>query len=631
MTEERAKRKLSGILSADAVGYSRLMQEDEASTIRNLEESKKLMSTLIEQFKGRVVDAPGDNLLAEFDSVVDATECSVKVQQELKAKNEELPDNRKMQFRIGVNLGDVIEEEGRIYGDGVNIAARLEGLAAAGGICISRTAYDHVKNKLEIGYEYLGEHSVKNISEPVRVYRVLMEPEAVGKVIGEKRFLGRFSRKTAMVAFIFLTIIAGGLIGWNIYLQQSKKVEAASVDQMAHPLPDKPSIAVLPFDNMSSEPEQEFFCDGFTDEIITALAKIQNLFVIARNSTSIYKGKSVKIKQVSEDLGVHYVLEGGVQRAGDRIRINVQLIDAIKGYHIWAERYDGKMVDIFAMQDKFTQKIIAALAVKLTSEKKQSIADRGTKNIEAYDAYLQGRGHSAPQTSENLGKALPYFKKAVELDPDFAVGHARLAVAYVVIKTRLYAKDLGITNVRSLIQKHMKLAFKNPSSEAYRVAALNNLISGKPDEGMDNAERAFALSPNDELVNSAMGTALIYVGKPGEAIVFFERAMRINLNYAAVRLSWVGVAQFCQAEMTKAAATLKRARSRNPHLWPWFQIAANEYIGRGEENPKIIAEYLKVRGWKEMIPLKKIMVGYQFKNPNQRELLVNGLKKAGFE
>jgi len=246
MIEERARRKLSGILSADAVGYSRLMEEDEASTIRTLEDSKRLMSELIEQFKGRVVDAPGDNLLAEFGSVVDATECAVKIQEELKTKNAELPDNRKMRFRIGVNLGDVVEEADRIYGDGINIAARIEGLAEPGGICISRTAYDHVKNKLEVGYEYLGEHSVKNIAEPVRVYRVLMAPEAAGKVIGEKRFLGGVSRRTAMAVIIVLAIVAGGLIGWNIYLQQSKKVEPASLDKLAYPLPDKPSIAVLP-------------------------------------------------------------------------------------------------------------------------------------------------------------------------------------------------------------------------------------------------------------------------------------------------------------------------------------------------------------------------------------------------
>jgi TolB-like protein/class 3 adenylate cyclase len=628
MTEKRAKRKLSGILSADAVGYSRLMQEDEASTIRNLENSKNLMGKLIERFKGRVVDAPGDNLLAEFSSVVDATECAVQIQQELKTKNVELLDDRKMQFRIGVNLGDVVEEADRIYGDGVNIAARLEGLAEPGGICISRTAYDHVKNKLKIGYEYLGEHHVKNIAEPVRVYRVLMAPEAAGKVIGEKRFIGRISRRTAVAAIILLVIVAGALIGWNIYLHQSKKVEPASVDQMALPLPDRPSIAVLPFNNMSSDPEQEFFCDGITDEIITALAKIPDLFVIARNSTFVYKGKPVKIKQVSEELGVHYVLEGGVQRAGDQIRINVQLIDAIKGYHTWAERYDGKMVDIFELQDRFTQKIIAALAVKLTPEKEQRVADRGTKNIEAYDAYLQGRGHLRPQTSENLGKVVAYLKKAVDLDPDFTRAHASLAGAYSVILTRGYGKDLGISDVRSLLKKHLKLAFKNPTSKAHRVAAWANIWNGRIDEALEQAERGFALEPNNDHCYLTMGGALIYAGRSREAIPFLEKAMRINPDYPAMYLFWLGVAQFCEEEMTRAAATFERARSRNPHLAPYFQIAAYEYIGRGEENPDIIAGYIKIRGWKEKPSIKGIMQWYQFKNPKDRELLINGLQKA---
>ena len=282
-----------------------------------------------------------------------------------------------------------------------------------------------------------------------------LEPQWVRHKQWIKSMPGRWQ---LVMVCILIGIISGASV--FIFLKDrlfAPRFDVASIEKMAFPLPDKPSIAVLPFHNLSGDPEQEYFCDGFTDEIITSLAKIPDLFVIARNSTFVYKGKSVKIKQVSEDLGVHYVLEGGVQRDGDRIRINVQLIDAIKGYHIWAERYDGKMIDIFAMQDKFTQKIIAELAIKLTPEKKQNIADHGTKNIEAYDAYLQGRGHYSLQTSENIGKALPYFKKAVELDPDFAVGHATLAKTYVVINSRHYAKDLGISNIRSLIQTPVRV------------------------------------------------------------------------------------------------------------------------------------------------------------------------------
>jgi TolB-like protein/class 3 adenylate cyclase len=632
MTEERARRKLSGILSADAVGYSRLMQEDEASTIRNLEESKKLMSEVIEQLKGRVVDAPGDNLLAEFGSVVDATECAVKIQQELKTKNAELPDNRKMEFRIGVNLGDVVEEADRIYGDGVNIAARIEELAEPGEICISRTAYDHVKNKLALGYEYLGEHSVKNIAEPVRVYRVLTEPEVAGKVIGEKRFLGRISRKTAMSAIIVLVIVAGGLIGWNIYLHQAKKIEPASLEKLAYPLPDKPSIAVLPFENMSAEAEQEYFSDGITEEIITALAKIPDIYVIARNSTFTYKGKPVKVQQVSEELGVQYVLEGSVRRTEDQVRITAQLIDAIKGHHLWAERYDGKLGDVFNLQDKVTQKIIASLALKLTPDREENIADWGTKNVEAYDAYLQGHAHLLLLiTPENLKKVIVFLKQAIELDPNFGRAHARLVSAYTTIISKGYDKDLGISNAQSLRQKHLKLALKNPTALAHQAAAAALFFKGQSEEGMTHAERALALEPNNSVVCENMGIALIYAGKSDEALTYLKKSMRMDPNYPPRRLWWLGIAQFCEGQLEEAVINLERSRKRNPHLAPWFQIATYAYLGREKEIPEVIAEYLKIRGWEKLPPnlIKKLMQWYQFKDQTQRERLIEGLRKAG--
>ena len=631
MSEERAKRKLSGILSADAVGYSRLMQEDEAWTIRTLEESKGLMSKLIKQFKGRVVDAPGDNLLAEFGSVVDATDCAVKIQQELKIKNAEFPDNRRMQFRIGVNLGDVVEEADRIYGDGVNIAARIEGLAESGGICISRTAYDHVKNKLELGYEYLGEHNVKNIAEPVRVYRVLMEPESAGKVIGEKRFLGRFSRKTAMAAIICLVIAAGGLIGWNIYLHQSKKVDPASLDKLAYPLPDKPSVAVLPFDNMSADPEQEYFSDGITEEIITALSKVPDIFVIARNSTFVYKGKPVKIKQVSEELGVRYVIEGSVRKAGDKLRITAQLIDAIKGHHLWAERYDGKMGDVFALQDAVTKKIIAALRVKLTPDKEATITDWGTKNVDAYDAFLQGVAHHKIHTLENISKALAYFKKAVELDPDFSRAHSLLNIIYDIMRTRKFDKALGIPNAGALAQKHLKLAFKNPDAITYIGAAWTDIWKGQIDDAVNYAEQSLSFLPNSTGSNFTMGCALIYAGKSDEAIVFIKKAMRLDPDYPAKYLFWIGIAQFCKGQFDEAATTSARARKRNPQLSPAFQVAAYAYLGRVKDAEKVLAEYLKMRGWKKFPEIKWAMKWYQFKDKADRERLEEGLRMAGLK
>jgi adenylate cyclase len=360
MADEGFKRKLTAILSADAAEYSRLMAEDETTTVKTIASYREIMSSLIKQHRGRVVDSPGDNLLAEFSSVVDAVQCAVTVQNEIQTRNAELPDNRRMEFRIGINLGDVIDEDGRIYGDGVNISARLEALADPGGICVSKTAFDQIETKLPLGYEYMGEQSVKNIPKPVGAYRVLMRPDAAGKVIGEKRFLGRFSRRTALTVIIILAMVAVGLVSWNIYLQQPKKVEPASVEKMAYPLPDKPSIAVLPFENMSGDPEQDYFSDGITEEIITALSKTPKLFAIARNSTFTYKGKPVKVQQVSEELGVRYVVEGSVRKAEDRVRVTAQLIDALTGYHIWAEKYDRNVKDIFTVQDEITKKIITA-------------------------------------------------------------------------------------------------------------------------------------------------------------------------------------------------------------------------------------------------------------------------------
>ena len=528
MTDERARRKLSGILSTDAVGYSHLMEEDETSTIRTLEDSKKLMANLIQQYRGRVVDAPGDNLLAEFGSVVDATECAVKIQQELKAKNSELPDNRRMEFRIGVNLGDVVQEADRIYGDGVNIAARIEGLADPGGICISGTAFDQVKKKLKLGYEYLGENSVKNIVEPVRVYRLLTEPEAAGKVIGEKRFLGRISRKSAIVAIIILIVVAGGLASWNFYLRQSQWVEPASLDRMAFQLPKKPSIAVLPFDNMSAEPGQEYFSDGLTEEIINALAKAPKMFVIARNSSFTYKGKPVKVQQVSEELGVRYVLEGSVRITGDQVRITAQLIDAIKGYHLWSERYDRNMKDIFAVQDEITMKIITAMRVKLTEGEQARILTKGAENLKAYLKWLEAIGYMRHVSREGNVLAKQAAEEVIRLDPKAVRGYSLLALSH------LYDVWLGLSKspkgsfkmAIGLAQKAIKL---DPSlAEPHRVLAHTYVLMRRYDAATAEAEKAVEMEPGSADPHATLGHVLLLSGRPREAITRLEKAMRVN-------------------------------------------------------------------------------------------------------
>jgi len=497
MAEEGFKRKLAAILSADVVGYSRLMDDSEESTIQTLKTYRNSITTFIEQHRGRVVDTAGDNLLAEFTSVVDGVNCAVEIQRKLDDLNQELPYERKMRFRIGVNVGDVVEEEDRIYGDGVNIAARVEAMAEAGGVCITGRAYDQVKNKLELGYEFLGEHSVKNIAEPVRVYKVLMEPEAVGKVVGEKRFLGRFSRKTALAAIIALVIVAGSLIGWNIYLHQSKKIEPASLDKMAYPLPDIPSIAVLPFTNMSEDPKQKYLCDGITEQIITTLSQVPRLFVISRTSTLVYKDKPVKVQQVSQDLGVRYVLEGSVQTSNDQIRVTAQLIDAIDGKHIWAKRYDRELQDIFKLQDELTLKVIIALRVKLTEGEQANLWGKNhPNNLEYLEKIYEGLFYLREFNKEANIKAKQLFKEAVDLEPEFWRAYAGLATVYymdVYLGSSSSPRE-SLGKAFELCKKAMTL----DESQFFPHSLLGQIYSAsrKYDMAIEEGKRAIDMNPN---------------------------------------------------------------------------------------------------------------------------------------
>ncbi len=412
------ERKLAAILSADVKGYSRLMGEDEEATIRTLTTYRELISSLIQQHRGRVVDSPGDNLLAEFASVVDAVRCAVKIQHALKTKNAELPEHRQMQFRIGINLGDVIVEGERIYGDGVNIAARLESLAEAGGLCISGTVYDQVETKLLLTYEYLGEQTVKNIAKPVRVFRVMMDAAAAalaeqlvlrsfdsaqGRRTQHERessLLPRNGSKPRRVGIAHLRWIVAGLVlivgaiggvrYFSLPTPSTQHPTPSTQAEPALPLPDKPSIVVLPFVNMSKDPEQDYFSDGLTEVLTGNLSKISSLFVIARNSAFTYKGKAVKVQDVGREMGVRYVLEGSVQKADQRVRITVQLIEATTGYQLWSEQYDRPLTDIFAMQDEIVQKIVTTLNLQLTLEEQGVIVRKHTDNLEAYDAFLRG-------------------------------------------------------------------------------------------------------------------------------------------------------------------------------------------------------------------------------------------------
>ena len=529
MIIQEVKRKLVAILSADVKGYSRLMGEDEEATVRTLNAYKEVMGNLIQQHHGRVVDAPGDNVLAEFASVVDAVRSAVEIQKELKSRNADLPENRRMEFRIGVNLGDVIEDGEQILGDGVNIAARLESLADAGGICISRTAYDHVENKLSLGYQYLGEQTVKNITKPVRVYRVLMEPEEAGKVLGEKKTKPRQWQKTTLMVLAILIVVAAAFAIWRLYYRPTTSpLEVASKDKMAFPLPDKPSIAVLPFVNMSDDPKQEFFSDGLTEDLITALSKVPNLFVIARNSTFTYKGKHVKVQQVAEDLGVRYVLEGSIQKAGDRVRITAQLIDAVKGYHVWSEQYDQEIKDIFALQDKITLQILTALDVKLTWGEGGRISGRGTNNLQAYLKFLEARELCLQLNKESNFKARQLAEEVIRLDPQFPSGYGLLAVVTsmdVWLGVSQSPKESMVKAI-GLEQKAISLDDSNASAHAYLGFLYVNIR--EYEKGIAEGARAIEMAPNLADAHAYFAFGLNYIGRPEEALVHSNMAFRLN-------------------------------------------------------------------------------------------------------
>jgi adenylate cyclase len=580
MPQEGFKRKLTAILSADVVGYSRLMGEDEDTTVQTLTTYRDVISSLIKDHKGRVVDSPGDNILAEFASVVNSLRCAWDVQQEIKSRNADLPENRRMNFRIGINLGDVIEEEDRIYGDGVNIAARLEGLAEEGGICISGTAYDQVKTKLPFRYEYQGEQVVKNIREPIRVYKVLIEKDVDELILG-------------------------------------KKLE----------LPDKPSIAVLPFINMSGDPEQEYFSDGLTEDLITDLSKYSGMFVISRNSVFIYKGQVVKSEQVRNELGVRYMLEGSVRKAGNRVRITAQLIDTNTGGHLWAERYDRELKDIFTLQDEITQQIVSALGVKFVEIEQKRALRKDTADLNAFDCNLQGWWYFHRFTREDNEQARRMFEKAIELAPKFADAYAGLGFTYYEQWSRLWSQEPQ-TLERAFELAKKAISLNDSLSTAYTLLSHVYLWRKQHAQAIAEQERAIALNPNNADNYADLADVLVWAGRPEEALGLVEKAMRLNPHYPARYSFTLGFAYSAMERYEEAMATLKRALPRSPDHYGIHILLAAFYSEMGQEkearwhvsealrvNPELSIEDLRQR-------LPTLMEG-------GIERVIDALRKAG--
>jgi TolB-like protein len=611
------------------------MGEDEKGTVRTLNAYKEVMAGLIQHHHGRMVGAPGDNVLAEFGSVVDAVECAAEIQKKLKTRNTELPENRRMEFRIGVNLGDVIEDGEQILGDGVNIAARLESLSEAGGICISGTAFDQVRNKLGLGYDYLGEQSVKNIALPVRVYKVLMGPEAAGKVIGEKKAKPRQWQRAAISLVAAVIVVVAAVAIWRLYLRPTPPpIEVASKDKMAFPLPDKPSIAVLPFANMSGDKEQEYFCEGITEDIITNLSKVSGLVVISRNSSFLYKGKQVKIQEVAKDLGVRYVLEGSIRRGGNKVRVTAQLIDGKTAQHVWADSYDREQKDIFSVQDEITRKVVSELAVALTVDETGRLIRKHTENFEAYDLYLRARTESWVIKKESDLKVIEMLRQVINLDPNFAGGYNHLSL--------MLSRGIRFgwsASPREDLEKAFELAQKAISVDdkfafSYYSLASAYLMQGKHDDALAAINTGVSIAPNNDVMRLWQGFYLNWAGRGEEAVAAVKKSMDLNPMYLHGRttmyLDFMAYACFTaglyEESISNAKKSIERfgsAVSRDP-----FLIASYSMLGRMEEAKESAQQLLKAN---PSFTLSSWGLGRQYKRPEDSERLYGALRKAGLK
>jgi len=616
MDERPVDRKLAAILSADVEGYSRLMGDDEVATVRAITEYRAVIASMVAARGGRVVDAPGDNVLAEFASVVDAVQSAVDIQRELGSRNAALPPTRRMRFRIGINLGDVIVEGDRLYGDGVNIAARLESLADGGGICLSGTAYDQIEGKLPFGYEFKGEHSVKNITRPVRVYRLHLDPSAAPGPRARAR--SRLLKPVAAAVAILVLLGAAGWVGWRWL----RPPESAGL-----PLPDRPSVAVLPFSNLSQDPSQEYFSDGVTEDLITGLSKVSGLFVIARNSVFTYKGKAVKVRDVGRDLGVRYVLEGGVQRSGSRVRITAQLVDATTGYHIWAERYDREVNDIFALQDEVTQRIVSAMAVKLTEAEKRRLGRPPTGNPEAYDLVLRGHEERRLTTRDGNAEARRLFVKALDLDPNYAAAYLGLAWTHLQSWQFMWSTDReGLERARELAER--AIALNESLVGAHHVLGQIYLWMKQHDRAIAEAQQAVALAPNDADGYETLAETLCWSGRPEECIQAIRHAMRVNPHYPYFYDWTLGHGYYLTGQRQQALDSFARALKGNPNFLPAHAYRGVLFteLGRMNEAREEFEQASHLGTGVSMVSLRERL---PYKRPADLDRLLTAAHRAG--
>ncbi len=586
MAEQRVQRRLAAILAADVAGYSRLMSEDEEGTLAALTAHlTELIEPCIAEHRGRVVKTTGDGLLAEFASVVDAVRCAVAFQDGMAERNADTAEDRCIAFRIGVNLGDVIVQDDDVFGDGVNVAARLEGLAEPGGVCVSDMVHQGIGSRLDLSFDDLGPQRVKNIGDPVRAFRIRLAGAALAPAPGQDE---------------------------------------------TPPLPDKPSIAVLPFDNLSNDADQEYFADGITEDIITELSKISGLFVIARHSAFTYKGQSITLKQVGRDLGVRYVLEGSVRKAGTRLRITAQLIDAATDHHLWAERYDREIEDIFAIQDEVARHVADALAVALKPTEGERLDRPPTDNIEAYDLYLRTRATPWPPTRENVLSARSAYEHISEIDPSFVGGHAGRALTYAMAVVFGTSAEPATDAEIAVSTAKKALALNAGFAQAHSALGLAYLASGEHDQAVASARTAVELQPSDADAHAFLGITLSFAGEGEEAVKAAESALRLDPQFkSGPYLNLLGISQFIAGRYSEAIEAYRRNVAQGgpmgaPMLHPW--AAAYVAVGRMEEARDTANELLK---FFPEFSLKRYRMLHIYKREEDSRRLVGYLRQAG--
>jgi adenylate cyclase len=606
-----------------------MMGEDEVGTYHTLTAYLKSINSIISGHKGRVFSSPGDAVMAEFPSVVDAVQCAVELQENIEATNAQVPEDRKMQFRIGVNLGDVIQDGEQVYGDGVNIAARIETLAEPGGVSISENVYNQVRNKLKFGYKHQGEYQVKNISEPVNVYKISTTPENAVQVIGKPKAPKRLSKQRYISIFAILALIVATAIWWFYLLPPD--MAPASLEKMASPLPDKPSIAVLPFVNMSPDQGQEYFADGISENIISSLSHIPQMFVIARNSTFTYKGKPVKVQQVSEELGVQYVLEGSIQRSGDQIRVTAQLIDATTGHHIWAERYDRKLKDIFPLQDEITLKILTAMQVELT-EGEQARLWGTADNLDAWGNVIKGSTLFEQFTKQSNSRAQQFFERAAKLDPNWDMAWTMLAWTHWAEASLGWSASPAESIKQAIEIAKKATAINDTLPEVHSLWSNIYLAQGEYGKAISAGEKAIALGPNNALCHVLLAHTMTSAGRFEKAIELAEKALRLSPYSSAWYLMMIDDAYRMAGRYEEALAIGKQHLDRclkgecEPFTAHMGLAATYVGLGRIEEARSHVTELLKIMPDLSLDKARKMI---SFKNPAHGELALDALRRAG--